>query len=172
MPYEAYTLASADEIPLDRRLVRIWRALHDLDIPTDWVFSSADRIPRYRLLIVPDAPYSTAFNTAISKAEKRGTTVIRLPLQGGEEAGLEPLMKVIDLLSKDLRTSQLPAKNGIETGLMLGTGYEAQVIVNHGNSTVSYPVDGSVRAFPAGAISDGNLSVPAHSSAWLIRACE
>jgi hypothetical protein len=167
MPYEAYALKNDDELSLDRRLVDIWQMLNLRDIPVDWVFSTAKTIAPYRLLIVPEAPYSKEFESAVAKAQKKGTRVLRVSLDG---TGDEGIAEVLSKQAKELRTSHLLAKPGVETALLVGKGYEVDAVVNHSEFPVTYDLRGDGTAFPASARSSGKLTVPAHSSAYWVRA--
>jgi hypothetical protein len=168
MPYDAYALNSADELPLDRSLVGIWRRFFERDIPVDWLFSSSTKTVAYRLLVVPEAPYSKAFERAILRAEEAGAEVVRLPYANG---GWDPgaLAGTLLRLGGDLRASRPARKPDVETGKLIGEGYEVEVIVNHGRSPVSYAVGGPCKAFPADALSDDRLTVPGHRTVWLVR---
>lgn len=167
MPYEAYALRNDDELSLDRRLVQIWQMLNKCDVPMDWVFSTAKTLAPYKLLIVPDAPYSKEFESAVSKAEKKGTRVIRVSLDG---AGDEGIADAVSKQAKELRTSHLPAKPGVETALLVGKGYEVDAVVNHSEVPVTYDIKGQGTAFPVSAHSSPKLTVPAHSSTYWVRA--
>lgn len=171
MPYEAYALLAADELPMDRLLVGIWTEFYNRDIAVDWVFSSKPNISKsYSLLVVPDAPYFKEFADSIKQAEQNGMTIVRVPT-GPKDSGLEIVSKALSALDI-LRISRLPAKPGVETALLTGKGYTVDVIVNHSDKPVSYPMDGPGQAFPASALADATLTVPGHRTSWWIVASE
>lgn len=169
MPYEAYVMRSADEVPVDRRLVRIWQAFHDADVPVDWVFTSAEKIAPYKLLVAPDAPYSDAFRKALADAGKRGAKTVKLSLDGGEDSGLEELKSALRQMSSALRTSRLPATPGVETALLIGDGYEVDVAVNHWDSPAAVSIEAPGKAYPAAGLSSRRLAIPPHSTVWFLR---
>lgn len=146
MPYEAYALSNDDELALDRWLVKLHNTFIKYDISADWVFTSAKEIARYNLLVVPSAPYSKEFNQAIEKAEKNRTKVFRLSLK--DEFELSKLEKRIAGIANKLRVSKLPRHPNVETGLLIGDGYEVDVAVNHGSVPIYYSVADDTLVFP------------------------
>ncbi|MBP6965355.1 MAG: hypothetical protein KBC96_13225 [Armatimonadetes bacterium] len=170
MPYEAYVMRNADEVPVDRRLVRIWQVFHDADVPVEWAFTSSTNIGPYKLLVVPDAPYSDAYRKTLADTEKGGAKVIKLSLDGGEDSGLGELKSALRRMSSALRASRLPVEPGLETALLIGNGYEVDVAVNHWDSPAAVPVTGAGVAYPAERLSSGRLVLPPHSTVWFVRA--
>lgn len=167
MPYEAYALVAADELPLDKLLVGIWVEFYKRDIAVDWVFSSKPDISEsYSLLVVPDAPYSKEFADVIAHAEQNGISIVRVPTDSSD-VGLEIVSKALSLHDA-LRIYRLPAKPGVETAQLIGEDYTIDVIINHSDSPVSYAMDGEGQAFPASALSNETLTVPGHRTVWWI----
>ncbi|MDI6829339.1 MAG: hypothetical protein QME62_12730 [Armatimonadota bacterium] len=168
MPYEAYALSNDDELALDRWLVKLHNTFIKYDISADWVFTSAKEIARYNLLVVPSAPYSKEFNQAIEKAEKNRTKVFRLSLK--DEFELSKLEKRIAGIANKLRVSKLPRHPNVETGLLIGDGYEVDVAVNHGSVPIYYSVADDTLVFPKDkARRSTTIVLRPHSSIWIVR---
>ena len=165
MPFEAYALANHDELALDRWLVRAYKVFNSRDIPVDWVFSSAKKIRKYRLVVVPEAMYSSDFRAALESLRAQGTKVIDLPVN---ESSLERLEKCVSAMKADLRDSPLNAMQNVETGVLTGEGYEVQIVVNHGNVPVHFRQIQGTRVFPSDALSKGVIRVSRHSTVWIL----
>lgn len=164
MPYEAYALANNNEITLDKRLVAIWERFLLRDIPVDWVFSSSTRIDDYRLVVVPEALYSSTFIAAIAGVENSGAVVLHFP----NDKSLRELDSTLDDLTGELRSSPLPVTPGVESRVLKGSGYEALAVVNHIDTPITYTIEGQGQAYPEEACLDKKLTVRGHSSAyWL-----
>lgn len=167
MPYEAYALSNDDELSLDRWLVKLHNLFIKNDIMVDWVFTSAREIGQYRFLVVPNAPYSKDFEKAISQAEKKGTKVIRVQLK--DNSCLSKLEKQIVSRISELRISRLPRHLNVETGLLIGNGYEIDIAVNHGHVPIHYSEVSNALVFPKEKRRTNVIVLRPHSAIWIVR---